>query len=167
MSSYGVERPDLMNAVVQGGIQMVWPPETSIFCALIQRLSSENRDAIIGPISSGRSGRSSAVAAAICLAISGLSLTAPPEKSVWIAPRATTDGDAPRLRFLGHIMCHDLACALHGGVGNPAARSFCSFRLCQRRFRCFIQATGSFLLVCVFFVDWLLDIIGPASGSRM
>src|SRR4029077_20838481 len=66
------------------------PPETSIRCALIQRLSSVSSDAIIGPMSSGSPARPSAVMSAIRLFTSGLSLTMPPLKSVAIGPGATT-----------------------------------------------------------------------------
>ncbi len=54
--------------------------------ALIQRLSSDSGDAIIGALSSGRPARPSAVIAAMALFTSGLSRTTPPLKSVAMAP---------------------------------------------------------------------------------
>lgn len=45
--------------------QIACPPETSIRCAFTQRLSSDSSEAIIGPMSSGRPGRPSAVASAM------------------------------------------------------------------------------------------------------
>src|SRR5580658_3105553 len=62
--------------------QMDMPPEASMRWALTQRLSSESREAIIGPMSSGRPTRPSAVMSATRLLISGLSRTIPPLKSV-------------------------------------------------------------------------------------
>ncbi len=62
--------------------QIIMPPETSIRCALTQRLSSVSSDAIIGPMSSGSPGRPSAVASDTILFTAGLSRTTPPLKSV-------------------------------------------------------------------------------------
>jgi hypothetical protein len=59
-------------------------------CALTQRLSSESREAIMGPRSSGTPARPSAVLSAILLFTSGLSRTIPPLKSVATGPGATT-----------------------------------------------------------------------------
>ena len=70
--------------------QMNMPPETSIRCALTQRLSSESSAAIIGPTSSGKPARPSVVIPAMALFTSELSRTTPPLKSVAIAPGATT-----------------------------------------------------------------------------
>ena len=64
--------------------------------ALIQRLSSESSEAIIGPMSSGWPARPSAVISPTCLLISGLSRTMPPLKSVAMAPGATMLTAIPR-----------------------------------------------------------------------
>ena len=49
------------------------PPETSMRCPLIQRLSSDSSEAIIGPMSSGSPARPSAVISATRRFTSGLS----------------------------------------------------------------------------------------------
>lgn len=54
--------------------------------ALIQRLSSESSDAIIGPMSSGWPTRPRVVMSATRLCTSGLSRTIAPLKSVAMAP---------------------------------------------------------------------------------
>jgi hypothetical protein len=64
--------------------------------ALIQRLSSESSEAIIGPISSGWPARPSADMSATRLFISGLSRTMPPPKSLAMAPGATALTAIPR-----------------------------------------------------------------------
>src|SRR5580700_6617577 len=61
---------------------MATPTATSMRCALTQRLSSESREAIAGPRSSGTPARPSAVFSAILLFTSGLSRTTPPLKSL-------------------------------------------------------------------------------------
>ncbi|EDS6438924.1 NmrA family NAD(P)-binding protein [Salmonella enterica] len=76
--------------------QMVCPPDTSIRCAVTQRLSSRSRLATIGPISSGTPTRPSAVIAANCALTSALSRTSPPPKSVSIAPGAIVLTVMPR-----------------------------------------------------------------------
>ena len=58
-------------------------------CALIQRLSSLSKEAIIGPMFSGRPGRPKAVISETRLLTSGLLRTMGPLKSVSIAPGAT------------------------------------------------------------------------------
>lgn len=68
---------------------MCTPPETSMRCALTHFASSEQRNATTEPISSGKPTLPSAVLEAIILLRSLLSRTAPPPKSVSIAPVAT------------------------------------------------------------------------------
>lgn len=76
--------------------QTIMPPETSIRCALIQRLSSDSRGALIGPMSSNSPARPSAVTLATRSLTCGLSWTIPPEKSVAISPGATVFAAMPR-----------------------------------------------------------------------
>lgn len=57
-------------------------------CAFTQRLSSVSSEAIIAPMSSGKPGRPNVVASETILFTAGLSRTAPPLKSVCMAPGA-------------------------------------------------------------------------------
>jgi hypothetical protein len=63
---------------------------------VIQRLSSLSSAATAGPISSGRPGRPSAVTLAMKALTCSLSRTAPPAKSVSIAPGAIVFTAIPR-----------------------------------------------------------------------
>ncbi|MCU1261228.1 MAG: hypothetical protein JWO80_4113 [Bryobacterales bacterium] len=83
------------------------PPEISIRRALIQLLSSQSKEAIIGPMSSGNPARTSAVISATRLLISGLSWTMAPLKSVAIAPGEKDKGRASwdrKARQSEHLM---------------------------------------------------------------
>jgi hypothetical protein len=65
-------------------------PDTSMRCALTHRFSSARSSAIIGPMSSGKPARPSAVISEMRLFNSGLSRTMPLLKSVAMGPGATT-----------------------------------------------------------------------------
>src|SRR5205814_905999 len=87
---------DLCHTVSPCPAQTNMPPETSTRWALIQRLSSLSSAATAGPMSSGRPGRPSAVTLAMKALTCLLSRTAPPAKSVSIAPGAMVFTAIPR-----------------------------------------------------------------------
>src|SRR5438874_9666296 len=100
------------------------PPETSTRWALIQRLSSLSSAATGGPMSSGRLGRPSAVTLAIKALTCLLSRTAPPAKSVSIAPGGdSVHGDTARPQLLREIARQHLDRALHRPVGGIAGQA--------------------------------------------
>ena len=61
----GVVQSGPLRSAASNTRQIAWPPDTSMRCALIQRLSSDSSEAIIGPMSSGSPGRPSAVTSAM------------------------------------------------------------------------------------------------------
>ena len=97
------------------------PPDASMRWALIQPLFSLSRLAIAPPMSSGRPTRPSAVCDATKPLSCALSRTAPPPKSVSIAPGAIdVDGDAARAQFLRHVLGQHLHRAFHRRIRGVA-----------------------------------------------
>ncbi len=90
--------------------------------ALTQRLLSDSRLAIIGPMSSGTPTRPSAVMSAKILLTAGLSRTAPPPKSVSIARCHRVDGDSASTQFLRHVDAEYFDCAFRCRIGGVAGK---------------------------------------------